>query len=148
MRWPRSITLVFDYPRPVCNPGRLSYEVLRETEMGFEFNLVVTPRGDELSVSPDIVRGELRVTAIVGGAVKEFSQGVEKPTGVGDVTPREVGPFQTDEGTPIHVEFVWIDDATPENESKVPATLDFVLNDTVPPLDPGNILAVKDVKEV
>ncbi len=114
---------LLDRLRDLPDPGPISLSVYLEdgSMLVFKINLPALP-----DPPGDIVSGELTVT--IGGASP-----VVIPTTSGQAV---VDELRGNQGDSVTASFAWVDDAG--NRSVHPSSIDgLVLNDTIPPPDPG-----------
>jgi hypothetical protein len=118
----RAIEALLDVLKRPPNPKPISLTITAENQnvLTFTINLPASPPEPN-----DIASGELVVT-IDGGAPAVFPT-TKDQVGVEGLTGNQ--------GVRVLASFVHIDDAG--NKSVTPASLDVVLNDTIPPADPG-----------
>lgn len=126
------VAKLLDRLRDLPDPGPISLSVYLEdgSMLVFKINLPALP-----DPAGDIVSGELTVT--IGDAAP-----VVIPTTSGQAFVDELRGVQ---GSTVSASFAWVDDAN--NRSAHPSSIDgVVLNDTIPPSDPG-ALSLKVTRE-
>jgi hypothetical protein len=113
-----------DWIGTVPNPGTLRVSVTGEYGMGLRYK-VLLPTGDDQT---DVVGGRLTHTNVMAGV----STTATIDTALGQT---EVDGLVADQDTEVSLSFTYVDDAG--NVSSTPSVLTLMLQDTIPPANPG-----------